>query len=283
MVRKTSQNGKGNVKICPMTQPIQKKKYRLYLDESGDHTYNLLDNDGHRYLALLGVWFLQGDEYNQFAENLEQFKAGLFGQRPDEPVTLHRKDIINRRGPFGILNDPVIETRFNEGLLTVIEQAQFKVACVLIDKKKLQDEYISPFHPYHFGLALMLERYGGWLNYKTVIGDVMAESRGSEENLQLQQAYLRFHKSGTTYFKHEVSQRVLTSTSIKFRTKLANIAGLQLADLLAHPVRQMLLLDKNRIADPGDVFWKKICKVIEGKFNRNEWSGQVNGYGKIWL
>ena len=33
-----------------MTQP---RRYRLYIDESGDHTYNLLDEPEHRFLALL--------------------------------------------------------------------------------------------------------------------------------------------------------------------------------------------------------------------------------------
>ena len=76
---------------------VQKSaRYRLYVDESGDHTYNLLDNPGHRYLALMGVWFRQLDHYVAFAENLEQFKREIFGPRPDKPVILHRSDIINR-------------------------------------------------------------------------------------------------------------------------------------------------------------------------------------------
>jgi len=78
-------------------------RYRLYLDESGDHTYNLLAEPAHRYLALLGVWFRQGDDYVAFADDLEQFKRDIFGPRPDKPVVLHRSDIIGRKGPFGLL------------------------------------------------------------------------------------------------------------------------------------------------------------------------------------
>ena len=44
-------------------------RYRLYIDESGDHTYNKLDTVGHRYLALLGVWFRQSDDYLAFARD----------------------------------------------------------------------------------------------------------------------------------------------------------------------------------------------------------------------
>ena len=49
-------------------------RYRLYVDESGDHTFNLMEDPAHRYLALLGVWFRQADEYVAFADDLERFK-----------------------------------------------------------------------------------------------------------------------------------------------------------------------------------------------------------------
>lgn len=87
--------------------------YRLYIDESGDHTYNRIDAVAHRYLALLGVWFQLGDEYNAFATDLERFKRSLFGQRPDNPVVLHRSEIINRKGAFGILCDKEKRERFD--------------------------------------------------------------------------------------------------------------------------------------------------------------------------
>jgi len=53
---------------------FKKPRYRLYIDESGDHTYNLLDDPSHRYLALLGVWFRQADDYVAFQDKFR--KAG---------------------------------------------------------------------------------------------------------------------------------------------------------------------------------------------------------------
>ncbi len=46
----------------PLAKPLR-QRYRLDIDESGDHTYKKIDDVGHRYLALLGVWFRQGDDY----------------------------------------------------------------------------------------------------------------------------------------------------------------------------------------------------------------------------
>jgi hypothetical protein len=242
-----------------------------------------MDDPSHRYMALLGVWFRQADQYVAFADDLEKFKREMFGPRPDKPVILHRSDIINRKGPFGLLCNDEARQRFDSELLKVIGRATFRMVCVVIDKRTHSEKYTSPFHPYHHCLAAMLDRYSGWLGYKNAVGDVMAESRGNEEDLQLMQAYLRVFEGGTLLFGHEHHQRVLTSKEIKVRRKAANIAGLQLADIIAYPVKQACLLEKGLIADPGDVFGKEIVKAVENKFNVHEGLGKVQGYGKVWL
>jgi hypothetical protein len=267
----------------PTPLPPRPPRYRLYIDESGDHTYSKLDEVAHRYLALLGVWFRQADDYVAFATDLERFKERFFGKRPDNPVVLHRADIINRKGPFGILCDDERRPSFDAGLLEIVSRARFKMICVALDKQTHQSQYAYPFHPYHYCLATMLERYSGWLNYKSVVGDVMAESRGKEEDLQLKQAYRRVYESGSIYFSHDKYQKALTSRDIKVRPKSANIAGLQLADVLAYPVKQALMVKRGIVPDPGDVFGKKLFGAVEPKFNRNEWRGQVDGYGIKWL
>lgn len=258
-------------------------RYRLYIDESGDHTYNLMHEISHRYLALLGVWFKQEPEYAGFADDLDKFKRDIFGFRPDKPVILHRSDIINRKGPFGLLRDEGIRQKFDEGLLALIEKAQFKMVCVIIDKQKHLEGYVSPFHPYHFCLGAMLDRYSGWLNYKNAVGDVVAEVRGKEEDLQLKEAYRRVHGSGTLMFDHQHHQRALTSKEIKLSSKNANLAGIQLADVLAHPVKQALLAEKGQVPPPDGTFGSSLMKIVNPKFNCNERRGHQTGYGKIWL
>jgi hypothetical protein len=68
-------------------------------------------------------------------------------------------------------------------------------------------------------------------------------------------------------------------SAANLRCGKANIAGLQLADVLAYPVRQAVLLEKRLISDPGDVFGKKVYEAARPKFNCQEWTGQVEGYG----
>jgi len=258
-------------------------RYRLYIDESGDHTYNLLDQVSHRYLALMGVWFRQADDYVQFADGLEAFKREIFGPRPDRPVVLHRSDIINRRGPFGRLCNPDVQRRFDEGLLKLVREARYKMVVVVIDKKAHLEMYVSPFHPYHFCLAAMLDRYSGWLNYKNSVGDVMAESRGKEEDLQLKGAYRHVYENGTLMFSRNHHQRALTSGKIKIRPKRENIAGLQLADILAHPMKQAMLAEKKIVNVPSQSFGARLCLAAKPKLNFNELRGQARGYGLVWL
>jgi hypothetical protein len=266
--------------VAPQRRP---DRYRLYVDESGDHAYKLLDQPSHRYLALLGVWFRQQDDYVAFADSLEQFKRDMFGPRPDRPVVLHRSDIINRKGAFGVLRDQDRAKAFDAGLLQVVASARFRMVCVIIDKQGHLDRYSSPFHPYHHCMAAMMDRYSGWLNYKNAVGDVMAEARGREEDLQLEQAYTRVYESGTLSFSHEHHQRALTSKDIKIQDKRASIAGLQLADVLAHPVKQACLAERGLIEGEGGAFGSAVYEAAAGKFNADGRTGEVDGYGKVWL
>src|SRR5260370_18044347 len=100
----------------------------------------------------------------------------------------------------------------------------------------------------------MLDRYVSWLNSSNAQGDVLAESRGGEEDLQLKEAYKRVYESGTLLRNREQYQRALTSKDIKLERKRANIAGLQTADVLAYPVKQAFLLVEGLIDYNGSVF-----------------------------
>ena len=72
---------------------------------------------------------------------------------------------------------------------------------VVIDKKYHIDTYgKSAFHPYHFALAAMLERYCGFLNFLNSRGDVWAEERGKKEDRSLEREYSRIYTDGT-YFR----------------------------------------------------------------------------------
>lgn len=260
------------------------KRYRLYIDESGDHTYIDLENTARRYLCLLGL-FTEVEVYRtSFHPALEELKQTHFPHNPDEPLILHRKELVNRRGALGRLKNPESEQDFNTDLLKFLADQDYKLIGVVIDKKIHIERYgKAAYHPYHSCMAALLERYCGSLNFYNAQGDVLAESRGGTEDAKLKEAYHTLYKTGTYYRSKQFFQRSLTSHEIKLRPKSANVAGLQVADLLAYPIKQEILLDEKRIADPGDVFSKKICKVIASKYNQQVYQGRAHGYGKVFL
>lgn len=212
------------------------KRYRIYIDESGDHTYHKVDNPEKRYLGLTGC-IIETEKYRvSFYPRFEELKQRHFPHNPDEPVIFHRKDIINRIGPFWRLQDSEREKAFNEDLLSFFGEMEYTIITVVINKKTHIDRYKeSAYHPYHYCLGAILERYCGFLHFHNAKGDVLAESRGGSEDKQLKEAYRGIYNSGTQYRPPQFFHSVLTSKEIKIKPKIANIAGLQLSDLLAYP------------------------------------------------
>lgn len=259
------------------------KKYRIYIDESGDHTYHKVDNPEKRYLGLTGCFF-DMEKYQIFQERLNELKKDNFKSDPDETIILHRKDIINKKGIFSILKNTEMESKFNSDLLKLFAESEYKIISVAIDKYSHIERYGSAaFHPYHYCLAALLERYCGYLNFTVARGDVLAESRGGTEDTHLKEAYKRIYNDGTNMRSKEFFQNTLTSCEIKLKPKYKNIAGLQLADLLAYPLKQLILVENNCISDPGDVFGKKVIDAISSKFNYHIYNGRIYGYGKIFI
>jgi hypothetical protein len=75
---------------------------------------------------------------------------------------------------------------------------------------------------------------------------------------------------------------VLTSKEIKIKDKINNIAGLQLADILAHPSRREILLEnKMKLDSRKYIFTERIVDILKIKYDMQD--GKVNGAGKNFL
>lgn len=107
----------------------------------------------------------------------------------------------------------------------------------------------------------------------------MAESRGGKEDRQLKASFRRLWDRGTDYVGPEQFQETLTSRELKFKQKTDNIAGLQLADLLAHPSRCEILDERGLLGRPLAPFAVQIIEILQEKYDQ---SGEVI-YGKKFL
>jgi hypothetical protein len=266
------------------TPKPQPPTIRLYFDETGDHYYATDATDvGKRYLGLIGVSF-ERDAYLTFQGALEGFKRKHLHYDPDFPPVLHRKDIVNASGSFYRLQDAGKRAAFDTDLLGLIAATEFRLVGVVIDKHThAQKTYRALRHPYHYCLQALLERYCGWLSFSGKRGDVMAEARGKAENQALETAYDVVWRTGTSYHGYDLFQRTLTSKKVKIKKKGDNIAGLQLADVLAHAVTREVLIAYARTFSPPVGFAADLGKVIEPKYNRQVYSGRIMGYGRVLL
>ena len=89
-------------------------KFRMYIDESGNSDIGKSASENNRFLCLTGVIFDLDYVNKIFAPEFEKFKAKFFGFNADNPVILHRKDIMNYRGKFSILKDEKIKKQSSQ-------------------------------------------------------------------------------------------------------------------------------------------------------------------------
>lgn len=239
----------------------------MYIDEVGNPDLGSSENPLHRILSLTGV-IIDLDYVRVILHpQMEKIKLEYFGSHPDDPVIFHRKEILNAKRPFGALRDAEIRNRFDQDILALLEYWDYTTISVCLDKKSHKDTYqVWRYDPYHYCLAILLERFTFFLEQSEAKGDVMAESRGGKEDMRLKRSFSRLWKEGTDYMSPERFHEVLTSKELKVKPKANNVSGLQLADLIAHPSRNEILFENQMLDRPLPPFGKKVIEILRKKY-----------------
>lgn len=254
------------------------EKYRIYIDEVGNSDMGSSNDPNHRYLSLTGIIFELSYVQKVVSTKLDYLKQKFFDSHPDEPIILHRKELVNKKYPFKKLKNPEIEKEFNREFLEILKDLEYTIITVLIDKLEHKSQYtVWTYNPYHYCLAVLVERYFRFLSNKNSIGDIMIESRGGKEDIRLKKSYRKIYDEGTSFIKPDLFQKVLTSKELKVKPKSSNIAGLQLADLIAYPARQYIFDIYGIEKKLKPTFNDYIIGVIESKFYNLR--GEIKGYG----
>lgn len=125
----------------------------------------------------------------------------------------------------------------------LISAAPFTIISTIIDKRQLKNRYSSPQNPYHLGLLFCLERASKFLeerDQKKKITHLVVEGRGKKEDSDLELEFRRII--------NKIPSNGLARFDIQFADKWANSAGLQIADLVAHPIGRFYInsAQKNR-------------------------------------
>lgn len=246
--------------------------YRIYIDESGDHSYYDSPNPGPRFLGLTAVAFRKPDYDPAVVESVEALKRRHFAYDVDRPPILTRKQVIERGSHFGVLRESARNIAWEEDLIAALSSFPMQVFTVVVDKKENREAIESgKLHAYNHAFIHLLSQIVMWLSMQQEgIADVMPEARGKREDKELQAVYGGLRQSGCESLPAAQFRDVFPEAELLIAKKESNIAGLQIADLLAAEqkiltVRETLGLDSYDIGQFGEQINNAISqKIISG-------------------
>lgn len=259
--------------------------YRIYIDEVGNHDMNPNSvNTNERFLTLFGVIIERNYMLHTLQPEMDLIKRDIFNPDPDEPIIFHRKDITKKRGQFSKLGDAGIRHTFGNRMLQAYKEWQYTTIIVTIDKQQHLRRYgVHHQPPYPYCLKILMERYILFLKSSQAQGDVMIEARGKDVDRELAQAYQNIFLTGSSTIRKEVWQTHLTTYNLKIHPKTKNIAGLQLADLLAHPAHYNHLMDHQLISRQESEYGQEVVNILNQLKYYRSIKGEITGYGKKML
>lgn len=254
--------------------------YRLYIDETGHHNYPKSEGDPERYLGLTGIIVERNVYDDEVRPRIERLRSPFYTDHDLRPP-LHLTSIMSATKDFAKLKDPRVQATFDAELLSLVNEVDYKIISVVIDKSAHQDKYVTPEHPYHYCLTCLLERYVKFLKNQNAKGDVIAEARGKKEDSKLKEVYEKFYTGGTYYASTVDIQAHLSSKDIKLKNKSDFIQGLEFADLIALSSKIDVLHTYGHIESLNPNFTTRIISAIQPKY----YSGALGtkGNGKKFL
>ncbi|MBF5093408.1 DUF3800 domain-containing protein [Azospirillum sp. INR13] len=245
----------------------------MFVDESGDH--NLTSINPEFPLFALAFCILRKTDYaTGVAPALDRLKFDTFGH---DLTVLHSRDIRKQQGDFAVLRDAARRKAFLDGLSAVIGDSPFTLCVTAIDKVRHKEKYKNPYNPYHLSLEYCLERTCRFLIARGQQGKrthIIAESRGKAEDKDLELQFRRILDENEGW-NHRFE--------LRFASKACNSAGLQLADLAAHPIaRHVLAPDQPNRA--FEIVEKKLMNDgLTGMARLNRPAYRIKGYEGIGL
>lgn len=203
-------------------------KYIVYVDESGDHGMQTIDEQYPLFVLAFCV-FHKRHYSEKVVSALEKFKFNHFGH---DQVVLHENEIRKEKGAFNTFRSREEKAQFLEELTGIIERSNFILISCVIDKRKLNKHVDAGANPYHIALGFCLETLFEFLQEKgqhQKKTHVVVECRGKKEDNELELEFRRFCDGA-----NRISKQL--PFDILFSDKKVMSSGLQLADLVARPI-----------------------------------------------
>lgn len=203
-------------------------KYVVYVDESGDHSLQSID-ENYPIFVLAFCVFHKNHYSDVIVPALEKFKFNYFGH---DQVVLHENEIRKEKGAFNIFRSRDEKYQFLNELTDIIEFSNFILISCTIDKRALKKTNDIENNPYHTALGFCMETLYEFLSEKKQNEKkthVIVECRGAKEDKELELEFRRIC-DGSNRINCNMPFEVI------FSDKKVMSSGLQLADLVARPI-----------------------------------------------
>lgn len=218
----------------------------LFIDETGDHSLSKID-DSYPIFVLSGVIVDQAHHDGELADRLNAFKMKHF---ETTDIVLHSKEMTHPQSAKSQIYMKFMDADFRRKFYKDFEHLLGRldvslVACVIMKNKHFTKYGLEAKDPYLLSFDNLVNRLVFDLNGDQK-GNIVAESRNSVLDNQLEIAYLTARVEGTNKVQAAEIKLKLES-SISFKQKSDNVAGLQIADMVASPIARHFLGKPERV------------------------------------
>jgi hypothetical protein len=211
--------------------------YIVFIDESGDHGLDTIDPE-FPVFVLVFVIVEKRTYVGQIVPAIKALKFDFWGH---DAVILHSHEIRKPRGDFAFLLDRSRREAFTAALNSLMGEMPMTVVAAAIEKNRLTERYRHPHNPYYLALGMGMERVARFLigecGQEGKITHLIAESRGQREDSDLELEFRRI-MDGEGRLNYGIMG---AQFDLRVVSKKVNAEGLQLADLVAHPIARHVL------------------------------------------
>jgi len=181
--------------------------------------------------------FKKTDYCSIVKQAITKLKLDFWGQ---DLAVLHSHEIRRSKGEFAFLFNEEMRSIFLNALHETIKSIPFAIAATAIDKRLHKSKEVNPANPYSLALGFCLDYAYRFLdNEKQLkhLTHIIVESRGKVEDQDLKAAFMKISDQA-----HLLVEQY--PFDIKFASKKTNSSGLQIADLVAHPIAKHVIKAK---------------------------------------
>lgn len=214
--------------------------YIVFVDESGSPTLSRIDPEYPIFVLVLCV-FKKAHYTAKIQPAVSNLKLEHFGH---DTTVLHSSDIRKKRGDFKFLIDVDKHDKFTAGIDRLVADSEMEVIAHVVDKRLITgvaaEQFTHPANdPYYVALRMALFSLFGILWQQQQGGRVthiIAEARGKFEDRLLKSDFNRHLEELKKFSFGEGRDFHNFPIELLFAEKKSNSAGLQLADLIGHPI-----------------------------------------------